>query len=1106
MITSIRLLIRQNRYREAQERLRQIPVTFTDGPQVRLWTLRCLAEQGLIGEACDLALQSLQDAPLLENDILILWSKFILLLGHAERVTEEEWSDFSHISVGILENQHSIPLAKATAQDLSSRVELLRIHLNRESPLKRAEVSEAMAQAAIAYRKAGDFLEARATKSRQAEIYRANPFANRELARRIWQEIWQEAQEDGDAIGVAEFQLALAEMDFEDYLQSPPEQRTPAHDQAHLNAFQNVVLLLEQAGSAYGEAKALWRFTRLLLLFGIEEGLGLAQQILEILVQAEEITLRQEIWQQLATWHTYRGELTAAHEAQNQSGQLARQMKFGLANGIDILVEADAAFRSGQIGKARQLLERVLVETGSSALRHTYLFTLATSAAGGGLTEEAQNLLQQIILELEPVNPNFLSAQAEFQLANLYGAENITEALASLNRAYSLHADLGDKSGMGQVLAHKVWLQVLHRRKTQEQPLLSPDIEADFERAKELLSENYSLAGQLQLGNLCQYRGQAAFFAGDWQGCGHWLELAEQVFRGVHLLPQVAFTLVHQALACIELGRSRGTGFYDFAHSRLQEAQTLFEQANTWSVIWQTWFYCGLCNMEAARWEEPQSEEQHRRRAQAVEDFAQADLILTELRGFASSGSAQERQADAIVFNLDKQELYRQAFNLVWWEQHNAVAAFSWLEHMKSRVLLDSLSITVPLAKAVMDHPLTRRERELWQQKSLTNSSAEAIALQREIDAILEAMALDSDTADYAALRRAKPVSWQQLQEVLRQEQAWLGERRLVIAQFWCAAGQTLLFGMRADWPEPEVVSLNLNLAELEHLIKLDFQDGGVRLMLEDQREDSWQRFCSLIAPLENWTRTGDIICLIPHGILHDLPLHTLRLGEDYLISRNPVFYSFSASVLAHTLKRNLKRNRHRTSDFSAGQVAVFGDSRHNLPQSRIEAETIASRFGVRPALGEEVTREVFLGALAQTNLLHFAGHGAASAADGFDNQLSLAGNESLRASDIFEVSCQTELVTLSGCETGLNQRQRGDELVGLVRAFLLAGAGTLLVSQWRVGDDATRQLLITFYEALISGVSKAEALQQAMAKSRHLAPERSFYYWGSFALVGDWK
>lgn len=1102
MITHIRKLIRQNRYPEAQELLKQIPATSIDWAQVRLWTLRCLAEQGLIGQASNLAQQYLQEASLLNDDVLVLWSRFILLLSNAERVTEEQWDDFNRISTAIFKSQHSSLLAKATAQDLSARSHLLRINLNRESPLKRPDVSEAIAQAANTYRAAGDVFEARASLSRQAGIYCTNPLANRELARRIWQEIRQEAQEDGDEIGVAEFQLALVEMDFEDYLQSPPAQRSPAHDQAHLNAFQNVVSLLEQAGSAYGEAKALWRFTRLLLLFGIEEGLELAHQILEILVQAEEITLCQEIWKQLATWHTYRGELTAAQEAQNQSWLLAQQMNFGLATGIDILVEADAAFRSGQIGKARQSLERVILETGSSALRYTYLFTLSVSAAAGGLTDEARNLLQQIVVELEPVSPNFLSAHAEFQLANLYGVENVTEAIGCLDRAYSLHADLGDRSGMGQVLAHKAWLQVQHRRKTQEQTLVSPDIEADFERAKKLLSDNYSLEGQLILGNLCQYRGQAAFFAGDWPGCGHWLELAEQVFRGVHLLPQVAFTLVHQALACIELGRSRGTELYDFAHSRLQEAQELFEQADIWSVSWQIWFYCGLCNMEAARWEESQSEEQHRRRTCAMEDFAQADLILTDLRGFASSGSSQERQSDAIVFNLDKQELYRQAFNLVWWEQRNAVAAFSWLEHMKSRVLLDSLSVTVPLAKTVVAHPLVRRERELWQQKSLTNNSAEAIALQREINSILEAMTLESDTADYAALRRAKPVNWQQLQEVLRQEQVWLGERRLVIAEFWCDAGQALLFGMRADWIEPEVVSLNLNLVELEHLIKFNFQDGGVRFMLEDQGEDPWQKFCSLIAPLENWARPGDVICLIPHGILHDLPLHTLRLGEDYLASRNPVFYSFSASVLAHTLKRN----RPRVHDFSAKRVAVFGDSLDNLPQSRIEAKAIADRFGVRPSLGQEVTREAFLVALTQTNLLHFAGHGAASAADGFDNQLFLAGNSSLRAHDIFGVSCQTELVTLSGCETGLSQRQGGDELVGLVRAFFLAGVGSLLVSQWRVGDVATRHLLTTFYETLISGHSKAEALQQAMVASRHSAPERSFYYWGSFVLYGDWK
>src|SRR5205085_8347006 len=82
---------------------------------------------------------------------------------------------------------------------------------------------------------------------------------------------------------------------------------------------------------------------------------------------------------------------------------------------------------------------------------------------------------------------------------------------------------------------------------------------------------------------------------------------------------------------------------------------------------------------------------------------------------------------------------------------------------------------------------------------------------------------------------------------------------------------------------------------------------------------------------------------------------------------------------------------------------------------------------------------------------------------------------------DVFDLNLRDcELATLSGCDTGLSMSAGGDEQLGLGRAFLAAGAETLVMSLWPVEDRATGELMELFYRALLRGESKVEALRTA--------------------------
>ena len=117
-----------------------------------------------------------------------------------------------------------------------------------------------------------------------------------------------------------------------------------------------------------------------------------------------------------------------------------------------------------------------------------------------------------------------------------------------------------------------------------------------------------------------------------------------------------------------------------------------------------------------------------------------------------------------------------------------------------------------------------------------------------------------------------------------------------------------------------------------------------------------------------------------------------------------------------------------------------------------------------------------------------------------------------LTVSEIFDMEVKANLVTLSACETGLARGTKGDfpqgdDLVGLSRAFIHAGAPSVVASLWKVSDDSTVEMMRSFYRNLKT-MPKAEALRQAqlgLAKSNVMTSSHP-YFWAPFILVGDWQ
>ena len=106
-----------------------------------------------------------------------------------------------------------------------------------------------------------------------------------------------------------------------------------------------------------------------------------------------------------------------------------------------------------------------------------------------------------------------------------------------------------------------------------------------------------------------------------------------------------------------------------------------------------------------------------------------------------------------------------------------------------------------------------------------------------------------------------------------------------------------------------------------------------------------------------------------------------------------------------------------------------------------------------------------------------------------------------ITALDLFSVACETNLVSLSGCQSGVNEVTGGDDLLGFMRGFLYAGARSLLLSLWNVNDESTAALMAHFYQEWQKGATKSSALRSAMLSVRDEHPHP--FYWAPFLLVG---
>jgi len=158
--------------------------------------------------------------------------------------------------------------------------------------------------------------------------------------------------------------------------------------------------------------------------------------------------------------------------------------------------------------------------------------------------------------------------------------------------------------------------------------------------------------------------------------------------------------------------------------------------------------------------------------------------------------------------------------------------------------------------------------------------------------------------------------------------------------------------------------------------------------------------------------------------------------------------------------------------------------------------------------LEKEATEEKFRELGGSYDLLHIASHGSLSEMTPLFSALLFAPSKDydgrLEVHEIFGLDLHSYLVTMSACQTALGLMSKGDDMVGLSRAFIYAGTPSIIASLWDVDDRSTAKLMKEFYTNLKAGMLKAKALEKAQL-SLSKSYERP-YLWAGFVLIGDYR
>ena len=276
-----------------------------------------------------------------------------------------------------------------------------------------------------------------------------------------------------------------------------------------------------------------------------------------------------------------------------------------------------------------------------------------------------------------------------------------------------------------------------------------------------------------------------------------------------------------------------------------------------------------------------------------------------------------------------------------------------------------------------------------------------------------------------------------------------------------------------------------------------------------------------LIEPVADELQNITTICIIPDEFLWTLPFQALTTTKGaYFIQEYGLYYAPSLSVLNEMSLR-------RPPQSSKGSLIAFGNpiierklgELHPIPETKTEVMAVAAAVETRMKrvlVGREADEKSFKALAPQYGTIHLATHGVLDNRDPLNSYLLLTKTDDependglLQAREIIDMRLDADLAVLSACETGNGRISRGEGVIGMSWAFLVAGARSVVVSRWRVNSASTARLMENFYQAMATqdnseSRNKSQALREASLRLLKDRRYRHPFYWAGFVLVSS--
>lgn len=439
----------------------------------------------------------------------------------------------------------------------------------------------------------------------------------------------------------------------------------------------------------------------------------------------------------------------------------------------------------------------------------------------------------------------------------------------------------------------------------------------------------------------------------------------------------------------------------------------------------------------------------------------------------------------------DKQEVYQDLVSLLV-ASGKIEEAFQYAERAKGRALVDLLASQKGIHVDFTKNALAGNTLELLSESEksmnvITDPTHNRASKETRSVTLRLRDELVSQAPEFASLVTVTGLSVREIQGLLSNDEALL--------EYYAAGDGWYAFVVTKG----EIAVRKLRFKDIEKDIR------NLRKALTHSDSQSWSAlsrslYDKIFAPVSGLI-TAKKILIVPHGVLHYMPFNALASDKDCLVDHFTIRILPSAAVLSYLAQ---KEKQPGLKTLIMGNPDL-GDCRYDLAFAEDEARAIADIMpGSTVLVKGSATTSFLIKNGSQYNRIHIAAHGLFDPDDPLHSALLLAKdseNDSyLTAGDLYGLSLNADLITLSACETALGKVLKGDDVIGFTRGFLYAGARSIVSSLWMVDDRATRDLMIDFYKNL-TDMDKDEALRQAQLDIKKRYPHP--HYWAAFQLTG---